>query len=99
MTPAWKEEDFVEVGVSTRGTPFQVFRPVAEATKRVCLGNIDYHYFAGYSGGAKAIVPGVCTRNTIQANHRMMLEPGAKVGIIENNPVRDDIEEIVNYCP
>ncbi|MEL7563370.1 MAG: nickel-dependent lactate racemase [Dehalobacterium sp.] len=92
-----RKEDFVQVGESTVGTPFQVFRPVVEATKRICLGNIDYHYFAGYSGGAKAIVPGVCTRETIQANHRMMLHPQAKVGIIEGNPVRKDLEEIVNY--
>jgi nickel-dependent lactate racemase len=92
-----QKEDFVQVGKSSKGTPFQVFRPVVEATKRICIGNIDYHYFAGYSGGAKAIVPGVCTRETIQANHRMMLHPKAKVGIIEGNPVREDIEEIAKY--
>lgn len=91
------EEDFIQVGKSTVGTPFQVFRPVVEATKRICLGNIDYHYFAGYSGGAKAIVPGVCTRATIQANHSMMLHEKAKVGVIEGNPVRQDMEEIVKY--
>jgi nickel-dependent lactate racemase len=90
-------DDYVEVGVSSRGTPYQVFRPVVEATKRVCLGNIDYHYFVGYSGGAKAIVPGVCTRKTIQSNHQMMLDPGAKVGVTENNPVREDIEEISRF--
>ncbi|MEL7568434.1 MAG: nickel-dependent lactate racemase [Dehalobacterium sp.] len=89
--------DYMEVGKSTKGTPFQVFRPVAEATKRICLGNIDYHYFAGYSGGAKAIVPGVCTKETIQANHRMMLHPQAKVGVIEGNPVREDMEEVTKY--
>lgn len=94
---AGKKEDFVLVGKSTVDTPFQVFRPVAEATKRICLGNIDYHYFAGYSGGAKAIVPGVCTRETIQSNHRMMLHPQAKVGIIEGNPVRSDLEEIIKF--
>lgn len=92
-----QKEDFIQVGQSTVGTPFQVFRPVVEATKRICLGNIDYHYFAGYSGGAKAIVPGVCTRETIQANHRMMLHSQAKVGIIEGNPVRRDLEEIVKF--
>ncbi|MDD4753705.1 MAG: nickel-dependent lactate racemase [Desulfitobacteriaceae bacterium] len=90
-------DDFVEVGTSSRGTPFQVFRPVVEADKRICLGNIDYHYFAGYSGGAKAIVPGVCTRATIQANHQMMLSPGARVGLIKDNPVREDIEEIIKF--
>ncbi|MGI6684192.1 MAG: nickel-dependent lactate racemase [Bacillota bacterium] len=92
-----QKEDFIEVGKSSKGTPYQVFRPVVQATKRICLGNIDYHYFAGYSGGAKAIVPGVCTRETIQANHRMMLHPLAKVGVIQGNPVREDIEEITKY--
>lgn len=53
--------DFITVGSSDRGTPYEVARTVVEADKRICLGNIDYHYFAGYSGGAKAIVPGVCT--------------------------------------
>jgi nickel-dependent lactate racemase len=92
-----QKEDYIEVGKSTKGTPFQVFCPVVQATKRICLGNIDYHYFAGYSGGAKAIVPGVCTRETIQANHRMMLHPRAKVGVIDGNPVREDIEEITRF--
>ncbi|MCR6544006.1 nickel-dependent lactate racemase [Dehalobacterium formicoaceticum] len=91
------EGDFIQVGQSRIGTPFQVFRPVAEAAKRICLGNIDYHYFAGYSGGVKALVPGVCTRTTIQANHRMMLHPKAKVGIIEGNPVRADMEEVIEF--
>ncbi|MGI6678294.1 MAG: nickel-dependent lactate racemase [Dehalobacterium sp.] len=92
-----EEGDFIQVGESSIGTPFQVFRPVVEATKRICLGNIDYHYFAGYSGGVKALVPGVCTRATIQANHRMMLHPKAKVGIIEGNPVRRDMEEVIDH--
>ena len=64
-------EDCVRVGVSSRGTPYDVFRPVVEAKRRICLGNIEYHYFAGYSGGAKAIMPGVCKRDAIQANHSM----------------------------
>lgn len=90
-------DDFCEVAVSRRGTPFEVYGPVVRADLRICIGNIDYHYFAGYSGGAKAIVPGVCTRRTIEANHSMMLEDGAKVGRIEGNPVRADMEEILNH--
>ncbi len=90
-------EDFVLVGESSWGTPFEVFRPVAEADIRVAVGNIDYHYFAGYSGGCKAIVPGVCTRSTIEKNHSMMLLPDAKVGKADGNPVRNDIEEILQF--
>lgn len=88
---------FVTLGNTSRGTPLEVARTVVDADIRICLGNIDYHYFAGYSGGAKAIMPGVCTRATIEANHTMMLEEEARVGHIEGNPVRADFEEILNF--
>lgn len=90
-------EDYVSCGVSSAGTPFEVFRPVVEADLRICIGNIDYHYFAGYSGGCKAIVPGVCTRRTIEQNHKMMLLDDARVGKAEGNPVRGDMEEILDF--
>jgi len=91
-------EDCVRVGVSSRGTPYDVFRPVVEAKRRICLGNIEYHYFAGYSGGAKAIMPGVCKRDAIQANHSMMVRDEAHAGKLEGNPVREDIDEVLRYC-
>lgn len=81
------------VGITRRGTPIEVFTPVLRADVRVCLGVIEYHYFAGYSGGVKALVPGVCSASTIQHNHRRMTEPGAVAGRLEGNPVREDIEE------
>lgn len=49
--------DCVRMGVTKAGTPVDIFRTVAEADRRICVGNIEYHYFAGYSGGAKAIMP------------------------------------------
>lgn len=91
--------DCVALGATSRGTPIEVFRPVAQADRRICLGNIEYHYFAGYSGGAKAIFPGVSTQRAIQANHSMMLEEGAKAGKLEGNPVREDLEEILRVLP
>ncbi len=86
-------EDVVHVGETSRGTPVDIVREVIEADRRICLGNIEYHYFAGYSGGAKAIMPGVSTWNAIQANHSRMVENGAHAGNIGTNPVRLDIEE------
>ncbi len=91
--------DCVRMGVSSYGTPYDVFRPVAEAKRRICLGNIEYHYFAGYSGGAKAIMPGVCQREAIQSNHSMMVREEAHAGRLEGNPVRADIDEVLRYCP
>ena len=103
---AWKEiacvdsdpADCVHRGVTAAGTPVDITRVVAEADRRICLGNIEYHYFAGYSGGAKAIMPGVSTRDAIQANHSMMVRPEACAGALESNPLRMDIEEAGAIC-
>ena len=85
--------DCVHIGETSRGTPVDIVRCVAEADRRICLGNIEYHYFAGYSGGAKAIMPGVSTRAAIQSNHSRMVEETACAGRLAGNPVREDIEE------
>ncbi|HET6495188.1 MAG TPA: nickel-dependent lactate racemase [Thermoleophilia bacterium] len=86
-------EDCVPVGVTSRGTRLEVFRPYLDADLRICTGNIEYHYFAGFSGGAKAVVPGVCSYVAIRDNHSMMLAPTARAGVLEGNPVREDIDE------
>lgn len=98
---AWNEikavdsnpDDVVRLGITRRGTPVEIDRRVAMADKRICLGNIEYHYFAGYSGGSKALLPGVSTARAIQANHRMMVMEDARAGLLEGNPIREDIEE------
>ena len=91
--------DFVHMGVTGLGTPVDVTRLVAEADRRICIANIEYHYFAGYSGGAKSIMPGVSTRAAIQSNHSRMVLPEAAAGRLEDNPVRLDLEEAIGFCP
>ena len=90
--------DCVHLGVTSRGTPVDITRVVAEADFRICLGNVEFHYFAGYSGGAKAIMPGVSTPEAIQCNHRMMVSADACAGKLEGNPIREDIEEAGAIC-
>ncbi len=90
--------DCVHMGTTSAGTPVDITRVVAQADRRICLGNIEYHYFAGYSGGAKAIMPGVSTREAIQANHSMMVREEACVGNLTTNPLRQDIEEAAAIC-
>ena len=90
--------DCVHMGVTAAGTPVDITRAVAEADRRICLGNIEYHYFAGYSGGAKAIMPGASTRDAIQSNHSMMVRPEACAGALDTNPLRMDIEEAGTIC-
>ena len=93
------DEGYIHMGVTPKGTPVDIAKAVAEADFRICMGNIEYHYFAGYSGGAKAIMPGVSTRDAIQANHRHMVEDGAVAGRLEGNPLREDIEASLRCCP
>ena len=90
--------DCVHMGTTDAGTPVDITRAVAEADRRICLGNIEYHYFAGYSGGAKAIMPGVSTREAIQCNHRMMVREEAHAGNLDTNPLRQDLEQAAQIC-
>ena len=89
--------DCKNFGTCRNGTPIDIFTPVAEADRVVCIGNVEFHYFAGYSGGAKAIMPGVSSHAAIQANHSNMVREGAYAGNIDTNPVRQDIDEVGEY--
>ena len=91
-------DDCVHMGTTSAGTPVDITRVVAQADFKICMGNIEFHYFAGYSGGAKAIMPGVSTHEAIQANHRMMVSEDACAGKLEGNPLRADIEEAGAIC-
>ncbi len=88
------ERNLVKVGVSSRGTPAFINRRVVEADRKVAIGGIVAHPLMGYGGGAKIIVPGVAGTRTIDVNHAMGDHPKASVGIVDENPVRRDSEEI-----
>jgi len=85
------------VGRTSFGTPVEVDKEVMDSELLIVTGNIEYHYFAGYSGGAKAVMPGVCSRNSISANHKMMLDDNSASGRFMGNPVRQDIEEAGSF--
>jgi lactate racemase len=87
-------ENCIKIGTTIRGNEVFILKDVTEADFLIATGNLEYHYFAGYSGGAKAVAPGVCGRSTVSDNHKHFLQPGAKAGIIEGNPVREEMEEI-----
>jgi lactate racemase len=87
----------INLGRCRNGTPVDLFEPVVLADRLICIGNIEYHYFAGYSGGAKAIMPGTSSHEAIQANHSNMVKKEARAGFLENNPVRQDIDEVGDF--
>ena len=83
----------IYVGATSRGTPVWVNRAVAEADVRIGIGEVSPVGPAGWCGGGKIILPGVCGRDTIEHNHRMVISPEVRLGAVERNPVRLDIEE------
>jgi len=86
-------DDVVYVGTTSLGTKVRVNRLVAEAALIIGIGTANPHYFAGYGGGPKLILPGICARETIKQNHVRMRDPNASAGVMEGNPVWEDMLE------
>lgn len=91
--------DLRELGVTSRGTPMRVHRCVVEADLVIATGCIKPHYFAGFGAGVKAIFPGLGEATAIRVNHQLKTEPGARAGIVDGNPCREDLEEAVGFLP
>lgn len=85
----------VHIGETSRGTPVEINTAVAGADFRISTGFIEPHFFAGFSGGSKSIAPGVSSRRSIRKNHSysMLEHPHSRAGILERNPVHEDIVE------
>ena len=95
----FEESGLSEVGKTTFGTPVLINRRVLEADVKILTGRIMPHYFAGFSGGRKALIPGVAGFRTIVANHRLTLGPERGIHpnvapcILSGNPVHLDMLE------
>ena len=85
-------KSFLPVGRTRRGTAVEVNRCLRGASSVVCLGSVEPHYFAGWTGGRKSLVPGLCSLETMRLNHRLALEGGAP-GKLEECPVHLDLME------
>jgi len=86
-------DDVQYIGTTKRGTRVSVNPLLLDADFALAIGNVDIHYFAGYTGGYKAVMPGLAGKETIERNHSLMTLPNAEPGVIEQNPVREDLEE------
>lgn len=94
--------EMTNLGTTSRGTKVLVYRPVLEHDRIVLTGTISFHYFAGFGGGRKALVPGCTARGTATATHYRIFRtdgpgkhPLARPGILAGNPVHEDIVEAV----
>ncbi|UCE43919.1 MAG: nickel-dependent lactate racemase [Candidatus Bathyarchaeota archaeon] len=86
-------EDNVHLGRTSFGTEVYVNKVFAEADVRILTGDVGLHYYAGYGGSRKSVLPGISGAETIQNNHAMLLDAKARTGILEGNPVHEDMLE------
>ena len=86
----------ITFGVTRDGTPARLNRHLAEAQVRIITGFIEPHFFAGFSGGPKGIMPGVAALETVMSNHgaRQIGDPRAAFGITEGNPIWEEMRDI-----
>lgn len=88
---AKRDEDMVFIGKSKNGTEMYVNRMGMDAHKIVIIGSVEPHYFAGYTGGRKAFLPGIASYKTIEQNHKFALKMEAQALALEGNPVHEDM--------
>lgn len=83
----------VNIGTLPSGGECEINRLACEADLLVSEGFIEPHFFAGYSGGRKSVLPGIAGRTTVLANHcsEFIAHPNSRTGILENNPIHKDM--------
>ncbi len=93
---AWDESGMVNLGQTRFGHEILVNRTYAEATVKILTGFIEPHFFAGFSGGPKAVLPGVAGVRLVLENHSaaMLDHPGATWGVTAGNPVWEEMLEV-----
>lgn len=90
---AFAPEQFVELCVLPSGAVFQVNRLAAECDLLVTEGFVEPHFFAGFSGGRKSILPGICSERTVNENHsyKAVSHPRSNSGMLKDNPIHADM--------
>lgn len=92
---AFRQEDYVCLGALPSGAELWVNRLAVECDLLVTEGFIEPHFFAGFSGGRKSILPGICNAATVNENHsyRAIASPYANAGVLKHNPIHEDMVE------
>lgn len=88
-----REDEMVNLGVLPSGAPLLINKIAAEADLLVSEGFIETHFFAGFSGGRKSVLPGISSQVTVLGNHcsTFIDSPYSRTGILENNPIHKDM--------
>lgn len=86
-------DKLVNIGTLPSGGACEINSIAYNADLLVAEGFIEPHFFAGFSGGRKSVLPGIASRTTVMANHcsEFIADKNARTGILENNPIHKDM--------
>ena len=87
------DAEHIDIGKSNNGNTFLVNKAYLDADVKIIIGDIEYHYFAGYGGTRKSILPGVSHEDTIQENHKLMFHKNSNTGILKGNILSEEMFE------
>jgi nickel-dependent lactate racemase len=87
------DKNNVSLGMLSTGNELQVDKVWVDADVRVMTGMITTHYFGGFSGGRKGVLPGIVARETIRKNHAMIVHPDVDIAKTKGNPISDEMDE------
>lgn len=88
------QASLVEFGFTSNGTPISLNKLLFSSDRVIVTGSVEPHYFAGYTGGRKAFLPGIAGYQSIEANHKLALSENAHTLALEGNPVHEDMMEV-----
>ncbi len=90
---AYADADLVALGATPFGHPVRVNRHFMEADVRILTGFIEPHFFAGFSGGPKGVLPALAGAESVLTNHgqAMIAHPQATWGVLEGNPIWEEM--------
>jgi nickel-dependent lactate racemase len=93
---AYDDANLVSLGVTSFGHPVRLNRTLLEADLKILTGFIEPHFFAGFSGGPKGVLPALAGAESVLSNHgySMIADPKATWGICEGNPIWEEMREI-----
>ena len=100
-------DDFITAGTTSRGNVVELNKFAMECDHRILVGGIVFHFLAGFGGGRKMVLPGICSRKTINFNHKLYFKPGpagsgavesVANGITDGNPCHEDMVETARFA-
>lgn len=98
---------YIDVGKTKRGSPVIINEEYVNSNIKILVTDVTLHYFAGFGGDRKSIFPGLANKESIEANHKHLFEKGVGPGLLDGNPVHEDMLEgarladcdfVINIC-